>query len=78
MSETQETLSKFLSLVLRHEPETIGVHLDEGGWVGIDELLTALARSFDDALGWALRTVQRPQDQLSHSNLAMSTARRFR
>lgn len=44
MSETQESLSKFLSLVLRHRPETIGIHLDEGGWVGVDELITALAR----------------------------------
>lgn len=26
------TLSKFISLVLRHEPETIGLTLDENGW----------------------------------------------
>lgn len=32
-------LSKFLSLVLRHQPETIGIHLDENGWVNVDELL---------------------------------------
>ena len=36
--------SKFLSLVLRHQPETIGITLDEAGWVGVDELLTALAK----------------------------------
>lgn len=35
------TLSKFLSLVLRHKPETVGVQLDEGGWVAVDELLSA-------------------------------------
>jgi putative RNA 2'-phosphotransferase len=32
-------ISKFLSLVLRHRPETIGIKLDENGWVNVDELL---------------------------------------
>jgi putative RNA 2'-phosphotransferase len=31
--------SKFLSLVLRHQPQTIGLRLDEGGWARIDELI---------------------------------------
>lgn len=34
--------SKFLSLVLRHKPETIGVQLDENGWIAIATLLNAL------------------------------------
>ena len=34
--------SKFLSLVLRHEPERIGLTLGEAGWVGVDELLRAV------------------------------------
>jgi putative RNA 2'-phosphotransferase len=34
-------LSKFLSLVLRHQPEVIGVALDAAGWVPVDELLAA-------------------------------------
>ncbi|HEX9048259.1 MAG TPA: RNA 2'-phosphotransferase, partial [Verrucomicrobiae bacterium] len=33
--------SKFLSLVLRHEPERVGVKLDEAGWIGVTELLRA-------------------------------------
>ncbi len=37
--------SKFLSLVLRHSPETIGLMLDEAGWARTDELLACLARS---------------------------------
>jgi len=37
--------SKFLSLVLRHRPETIGITLDEQGWVEIDELLAAANRA---------------------------------
>lgn len=31
-------LSKFLSLVLRHQPELIGIVLDEQGWVAVREL----------------------------------------
>ncbi|WP_455205337.1 RNA 2'-phosphotransferase [Kaarinaea lacus] len=32
-------LSKFLSYVLRHKPDAIGLRLDEHGWVSIDELI---------------------------------------
>src|SRR5688500_1047961 len=38
-------LSKFLSLVLRHEPERIGITLDSNGWVTVDDLLAAAARA---------------------------------
>lgn len=31
--------SKFLSYVLRHAPESIGIVLDANGWVSVDELL---------------------------------------
>ena len=34
-------ISKFLSLVLRHRPETIGITLAPDGWVDVDELLEA-------------------------------------
>jgi putative RNA 2'-phosphotransferase len=37
--------SKFLSLVLRHQPETIGLQLDAQGWVPVSELLQALSTS---------------------------------
>jgi len=32
-------ISKFLSLVLRHKPETIGISMDSEGWVDVKELL---------------------------------------
>jgi putative RNA 2'-phosphotransferase len=32
-------ISKFLSLVLRHQPETIGIQLDENGWANVDDLI---------------------------------------
>lgn len=31
--------SKFLSLVLRHQPETIGVQLDQNGWTDVNNLI---------------------------------------
>lgn len=33
--------SKFVSKVLRHAPESVGLRLDEAGWVGVDDLLAA-------------------------------------
>lgn len=37
--------SKFLSLILRHKPDLIGVAIDSGGWVEISELILK-ARKF--------------------------------
>lgn len=34
-------LSKFLSKHLRHQPERLGLTLESGGWVSVDELLAA-------------------------------------
>ncbi|WP_367043658.1 RNA 2'-phosphotransferase [Streptomyces sp. Je 1-332] len=36
-------VSKYLSKHLRHQPERIGLTLDEGGWVEIDALIAAAA-----------------------------------
>jgi putative RNA 2'-phosphotransferase len=36
-------ISKFLSLVLRHQPDKVGLTLDEAGWVDVDELIAACA-----------------------------------
>jgi len=36
--------SKFLSLILRHEPDRFGLTLSEAGWVSVDELLQAVNR----------------------------------
>ena len=42
MKERHVRVSKFLSLVLRHQPEKIGVTLDREGWVPVSRLLEAL------------------------------------
>lgn len=39
MNEKLTKLSKRLSLILRHHPEKIGIHLDEYGRVEINELI---------------------------------------
>ena len=58
--------SKFLSLILRHEPERAGLKLGEGGWVGVDELLQAV-----NSHGFTLTL-----DQLKHV-VATSDKKRF-
>ncbi|MEM8882658.1 MAG: RNA 2'-phosphotransferase [Planctomycetota bacterium] len=40
--------SKFLSLVLRHDPSTIGIELGPGGWVDVEVLLRALQSKQSD------------------------------
>lgn len=37
--------SKFLSLILRHEPERVGLTLGDGGWVSVDALLACCAQA---------------------------------
>ena len=44
MNKQLVTISKFLSFVLRHNPQAIGIVLDAEGWVAVDELLAAAAR----------------------------------
>ena len=39
MSFDPVKLSKFLSFVLRHKPDSIGLVLDPQGWISIDELI---------------------------------------
>lgn len=38
-------LSRFISLILRHKPETIGISLDEHGWAKADELVAGIAKN---------------------------------
>ena len=40
MNEKQITsISKFLSLILRHQPETIGLQLDQNGWADVKTII---------------------------------------
>ena len=40
--------SKFISLILRHKPSTVGITLDSAGWVVVDVLLEALNKHGHD------------------------------
>ena len=46
MNEKRRThISKFLSLILRHKPEAVGLTLDSNGWIEVETLLEACARN---------------------------------
>lgn len=51
--------SRFISLILRHKPETIGITLDEHGWANVKDLIEGIkkTRPFDmDMLEEIVRT----------------------
>ena len=37
-------VSKYMSLILRHKPDAIGITLDEHGWANVDELIAGIAK----------------------------------
>ena len=39
--------SKYISLILRHKPEVIGITLDEHGWANVDELISGVSKTQD-------------------------------
>lgn len=38
-------LSRYLSLILRHKPEVIGITLDEHGWANVNDLIAGIAKN---------------------------------
>ncbi len=40
-----KSTSKYISLILRHKPEAIGISLDEHGWANVDELIAGVSRT---------------------------------
>lgn len=45
MNSNNTNISKYLSLVLRHQPEAAGIKLDENGWVEISSLLAGARKA---------------------------------
>ena len=41
----RKNTSKFIALILRHRPESVGITLDEHGWADVDELIEGINRS---------------------------------
>lgn len=56
-------LSKFLSLVLRHKPETIGLKIDPQGWASVAELLNKVEASGRSLTLEKLKEVVRENDK---------------
>ena len=42
MAIKMKDTSKFISLILRHKPEAIGISLDEHGWADVQELIAGI------------------------------------
>lgn len=40
-----KSISKYMSLILRHKPETIGIALDEHGWAKVSELIEGVSKT---------------------------------
>jgi putative RNA 2'-phosphotransferase len=59
-------ISKFLSYVLRHEPQAISLQLDSEGWASIESLIAGAAKD-----GWAL------DNSVIHKVVSSSTKKRF-
>jgi putative RNA 2'-phosphotransferase len=45
MKQDNKETSKYISLILRHKPEVIGITLDEHGWANVDELIEGVSRT---------------------------------
>lgn len=41
----QSDTSKYIALILRHKPETIGIKLDEHGWADVSELIAGVSKT---------------------------------
>ena len=39
-------VSRFISLILRHKPETIGITLDAHGWANVNELIKGISKKY--------------------------------
>ena len=52
--------SKFISLILRHKPEVIGITLDEHGWADVEKLVAGIQRT--QAFDCLLYTSPSPRD----------------
>jgi putative RNA 2'-phosphotransferase len=67
MSQKTIKISKFLSLVLRHQPETIGIALDPAGWVDVGTLLEGMRRHGRGISEAELREVVETDDKKRYS-----------
>jgi putative RNA 2'-phosphotransferase len=63
MEKNLKHISKFLSLVLRHKPETIGLQLNENGWANVQELIDKMTTSGTDLNIELINTIVETNDK---------------
>ena len=63
MEKNLKHISKFLSLVLRHKPETIGLQLNENGWANVQELIDKMTASGTDLNIELINTIVETNDK---------------
>ncbi len=49
MTKKLTNLGKFISLILRHKPEMIGIELDRNGWADVKELIEGINQSSNES-----------------------------
>ena len=59
--------SKFIALILRHKPETIGITLDEHGWADVQELIAGVQKTRPDFNMDTLEAVVRSNNKQRYS-----------
>ena len=40
-----QSISRYISLILRHKPEVINITLNEHGWANVEELIQGIAKN---------------------------------
>ena len=60
-------ISTFLSFVLRHRPDSIGINLDEHGWANVDELIEGISKVHPQMNMELLEEIVRTDDKMRYS-----------
>jgi putative RNA 2'-phosphotransferase len=63
MPNQHKNISKLLSLVLRHRPETIDITLDENGWASVPELIQKINHKGIPLDEWLLQQIVADNDK---------------
>lgn len=58
--------SKYLSMILRHKPEAIGITLDEHGWANVDDLIAGINKTHSLTMD-VLEEIVRTDDKMRYS-----------
>ena len=65
-------LGRFISLILRHKPETINIKLDENGWADTKELIEKISESRKEIDFETLERIVNENNKKRYSNKSCS------